>query len=296
MFKKIVFVGAPGVGKGTYAKLLCDKWSIPHVSVGDIVRREMKKLSSSKNKATMDSKSFDIVNSGGLLPDNIVISLLVEELLSLDLEKSKGHGFILDGFPRNVQQAEYLIKHSMIDTVVHIKLCEEIAVEKALGRKVCKICNHSFNTAHIVRDGYDMPAILPSDANSLCTRRIELDNYKRRNSGEVTEINSDFCISNLITRSDDKEDTLKSRFRSYELETLPVMEYFKSLVSTDISMETDVSSTIKKQTLLSESNGGVRMEEEFEGRNTMDHSFKVHEFEVKRGVKDIDLLENLIVH
>ncbi|PKA59427.1 putative adenylate kinase 1, chloroplastic [Apostasia shenzhenica] len=193
-----VFLGCPGVGKGTYASRLSQLLGVPHIATGDLVREE---LSSSDPLAR---QLADIVNQGQLVPDEIII-----ELLSKRLEKgvAKGEsGFILDGFPRTIRQAEILDGVTDIDLVVNLKLREEVLLEKCIGRRICSQCGKNFNVASIKmkgengRPGISMAPLLPPVQ----------------------------CASKLISRADDTEEVVKERLRVYHELSQPVEGYYRS--------------------------------------------------------------------
>jgi len=298
MLKKIIFIGAPGVGKGTYAKLLCKKYNIPHISIGDIIRNEIK---SNKNEDILQ-----FINNGQLLPDEIIFNLLEKQmkyLVSKQIQtqntntntsenNSNGNGnskngFILDGFPRNVNQAKYLIKYNLIDTVVHITLNQDIAIQKVLGRRTCDVCKHSFNIAHIVNSEYDMPSILPTYKDHKCTSYDRLTNT---------------CHSKFIKRTDDNEKTLESRLHCYNVETYPIMKYFNDMCNKSSNFNSDVNSGSDSDTDNSvfdhNNNSNANNTHNNTDNNdihTESHHFNVIHFDVKKGLKEIDTLETLII-
>ncbi|PIA38727.1 hypothetical protein AQUCO_02700141v1 [Aquilegia coerulea] len=193
-----IFLGSPGVGKGTYASRLSKLLDVPHIATGDLVREE---LSSS---GPLSQQLKEIVNQGKLVSDEIIISLLSKRLEAGD---AKGEsGFILDGFPRTIKQAEILEGVTDIDLVVNLKLREDVLVEKCLGRRVCSECNKNFNVACINIEakngipGVYMAPLLPPAG----------------------------CASKLITRSDDTEEVIKERLRIYNDMCHPVEEFYSS--------------------------------------------------------------------
>lgn len=193
-----VFLGCPGVGKGTYASRLSQLLGVPHIATGDLVREE---LSSS---GPLASQLAEIVNQGELVSDGIIIDLLSKRL---EAGEAKGEpGFILDGFPRTVRQAEILEGVTEIELVVNLKLREEALLAKCLGRRICSECGGNYNIACIdIKDedgspGLYMAPLLPPPQ----------------------------CESKLITRSDDTEEVVKTRLRIYEEMTRPVEEFYRS--------------------------------------------------------------------
>ncbi|KAK6152423.1 hypothetical protein DH2020_015058 [Rehmannia glutinosa] len=193
-----VFLGCPGVGKGTYASRLSALLGVPHIATGDLVREE---LSSS---GSMSKQLADIVNQGKLVSDEIIINLLSKRL---EVGEEKGEsGFILDGFPRTVRQAEILNDVTDIDLVVNLKLPENVLLEKCLGRRICSQCGKNFNVASINVKGENgnrdisMAPLLPPSQ----------------------------CVSKLITRSDDTETIVKERLRIYNEKSQPVEDFYRA--------------------------------------------------------------------
>ncbi|KAI0510143.1 hypothetical protein KFK09_010743 [Dendrobium nobile] len=193
-----VFLGCPGVGKGTYASRLSQFLGVPHIATGDLVRKEL------SSAGPLAGQLEEIVNKGKLLPDEVIIDLLSKRLES---GGAKGEsGFILDGFPRTIRQAEILEGVMDIDLVVNLKLREEVLIEKCLGRRVCNECGKNFNVASINlkgengRPGISMAPLPPPPQ----------------------------CASKLITRADDTEDVVKERLRVYHELSEPVEEFYRS--------------------------------------------------------------------
>ncbi|XP_010554558.1 PREDICTED: probable adenylate kinase 6, chloroplastic [Tarenaya hassleriana] len=193
-----VFLGCPGVGKGTYSSRLSSLLGVPHIATGDLVRDE---LSSS---GPLSAQLKELVNHGKLVPDEIIINLLSNRL-EAGKEKSES-GFILDGFPRTVRQAEILEGVTDIDLVINLKLREEALLAKCLGRRICSECGANYNVACInIKGEADsprmyMPPLLPPPN----------------------------CESKLITRADDTEDVVKERLRIYNEMTRPVEEFYRT--------------------------------------------------------------------
>lgn len=192
-----VFLGCPGVGKGTYASRLSTLLGVPHIATGDLVREE---LSSS---GALSSQLAEIVNQGKLVSDEIIIRLLSKRL---EAGEAKGEtGFILDGFPRTIRQAEILDDVTDIDLVVNLKLPENVLLEKCLGRRICSECGKNFNVANINvqgengRPGISMAPLPPPPQ----------------------------CASKLITRSDDTEAVVKERLRVYNEKSQPLEEFYR---------------------------------------------------------------------
>ncbi|EXB84825.1 putative adenylate kinase 1 [Morus notabilis] len=193
-----VFLGCPGVGKGTYASRLCNLLGVPHIATGDLVREEL------ASSGPLSRQLSEIVNQGKLVSDEIIISLLSKRL---EAGEANGEsGFILDGFPRTIKQAEILVEVIDIDMVLNLKLREDVLLEKCLGRRICGQCGKNFNVASINvkgedgRPGMSMAPLLPPPD----------------------------CMSKLITRSDDTEEVVKERFRVYYEKSQPVEEFYRS--------------------------------------------------------------------
>ncbi|KAK1322472.1 hypothetical protein QJS10_CPA03g02514 [Acorus calamus] len=192
-----VFLGCPGVGKGTYASRLSHLLGVPHIATGDLVREE---LSSS---GPLSEQLAGIVNQGKLVSDEIIISLLSKRI---ENGEAKGEsGFILDGFPRTIRQSEILEGVTDIDLVINLKLREDILIEKCLGRRMCSQCGGNFNVASIDIKGENgkppicMAPLLPPPN----------------------------CTSKLITRADDTEEVVKERLRIYNDMSQPVEEFYR---------------------------------------------------------------------
>ncbi|KAI3721547.1 hypothetical protein L2E82_32563 [Cichorium intybus] len=192
-----VFLGCPGVGKGTYASRLSTLLGVPHIATGDLVREE---LSSS---GPLSHQLEEVVNQGKLVSDEIIFNLLSKRL---EAGESKGEtGFILDGFPRTIRQAEIIDEVTEIDLVVNLKLREDVLIEKCLGRRICSECGKGFNLASInakAEDGQPeiiMAALLPPPQ----------------------------CSSKLITRADDTEPVVRERLRVYKEQSQPVEDYYR---------------------------------------------------------------------
>ncbi|KAF5790223.1 putative adenylate kinase [Helianthus annuus] len=192
-----VFLGCPGVGKGTYASRLSKLLGVPHIATGDLVRDEL------NSKGPLSEQLSEIVNQGKLVSDNLIINLLSKRLEAGD---AKGEsGFILDGFPRTIRQAEILEGVTNIDLVINLKLREEALLAKCLGRRTCSQCGGNYNVACIdikadnEKPAMYMPPLLPPS----------------------------HCASKLITRSDDTEEVVKERLRIYNEKSRPVEEFYR---------------------------------------------------------------------
>lgn len=181
---KLILLGAPGAGKGTQAELICERLSIPTISTGNIIREAM------KNGTEMGKQAKAFVDAGNLVPDEVVIGIIKERLAEKDCE----NGFILDGFPRTIPQAEALDKMGTeIDTVLSIEVADEKIVKRMSGRRVCEKCGASYH--------------------------IE---YKKPS----TEGICDACGGNLVCRKDDAPETVLDRLNVYHQQTEPLKGYY----------------------------------------------------------------------
>jgi len=183
-------LGAPGAGKGTQAKLIADKYQIPHISTGDIFRANIK----DGTELGMKAKSY--MDAGGLVPDELVIDLVVDRLTWEDAK----NGYVLDGFPRTIPQAEALTKAlaekgEKIDAAIDIDVPDENIINRMGGRRACVACGATY---HIVN--------IPPKVEGKC----------------------DKCGADLILRDDDKPETVKNRLEVYHEQTQPLIDYYKA--------------------------------------------------------------------
>jgi len=193
----IIFLGAPGAGKGTQAENVGEKLNIPGISTGAILREAV----NTRTPAGIKAKEY--MDKGGLVPDDIVIDILKERLKKPDCE----NGYILDGFPRTVPQAEYLEKTGIaIDLVIEIFVPDDKIIERLSGRRVCPLCGASY---HIVYN--------PSHRDPICGR----------------------CEARLIIRNDDRPEVVLSRLETYRRETAPLKDFYekKGLLKTVVGQE-----------------------------------------------------------
>ena len=182
---KIIMLGAPGAGKGTQAKKIAAKYGIPHVSTGDIFRANIK----GGTELGMKAKSY--MDQGQLVPDDVTIGMLLDRIAEADCE----NGYVLDGFPRTIPQAEALDASGVvIDRVIDIEVPDEKIVTRMSGRRVCEKCGSSY---HLL---YKKPAV-----EGVCTN----------------------CGGTLVQRKDDHPDTVKDRLRVYHEQTEPLKEYYE---------------------------------------------------------------------
>ena len=179
--KNIILLGAPGAGKGTQAAMIAETFNVPHISTGDILRRNM------KEGTPLGLKAKAFVESGGLVPDEVVIGLVKDRLEQDDCK----NGYILDGFPRTIAQAEELDKVAKIDMAINIDVPFEVIVERLGGRRVC-VCGETYHVSML-------------GGKTACER----------------------CGKELFIRDDDKPETVKNRLRVYQEQTEPLIEYYR---------------------------------------------------------------------
>ena len=178
---KLVFLGAPGSGKGTHAAVLSQHLGIPHVSTGDIFRKNL------KEGTPIGLKVKEIMAAGLLVPDELTIEIVKQRLAESDCS----NGFILDGFPRSVAQAEALDSFENVDMVVNLQVDRDEVVRRLSGRRFCPDCNGTFHVSSIGN-------------TDVCPN----------------------CHGKLIIRSDDREETVKQRLKVYDETTYPLIDYY----------------------------------------------------------------------
>jgi adenylate kinase len=193
----ILMLGAPGVGKGTYAKMLSKDLKIPELSAGEYLR---KAIHNNNDNNPHYKEIAEKINKGELIDDDYMFNI-VKQLLQTDEYKN---GAILDGFPRNANQCVLVESFRKFDLVLNIQLNEEVLVKKLLGRRVCKCCGKGYNVCEIKENGYDMEPLLPKNNKDKC----------------------DDCNGDLYIREDDKEDIIKKRLDIYNKKTHVLEEYF----------------------------------------------------------------------
>ena len=186
---RTILLGPPGAGKGTQAAKIVEKYHIPHISTGDIFRENI------KNGTELGKKAQEYMNRGELVPDDLVIEIATTRLLADDCAE----GFLLDGFPRTVYQAEkldeFLAAHgSKIDKVLDIAVEKEELMVRLTGRRVCKACGASYHVVNI-----------PPKKEVIC----------------------DVCGGPLVQRADDNAETVANRIEVYEAQTMPLIEYYE---------------------------------------------------------------------
>lgn len=185
---KIIMLGAPGAGKGTQAKMLADKYGYPHISTGDIFRANI------KNGTELGKKAKEYMDQGLLVPDELVCDLVVDRVKQDDCKE----GYILDGFPRTIPQAESLDAAleaigEKIDFAVNVEVPDENIVKRMSGRRACVACGATYHIVHI-----------PTKVEGICDR----------------------CGSELILRDDDKPETVTKRLNVYHEQTQPLIDYY----------------------------------------------------------------------
>ncbi|MEG0812516.1 MAG: adenylate kinase [Clostridium sp.] len=195
---KIIMLGAPGAGKGTQAKKIAEKYQIPHISTGDIFRANIKK----GTELGMKAKAF--MDQGLLVPDEVTIGMLLDRIHMADCE----NGYVLDGFPRTIPQAESLTKAlseigEKIDYAIDVDVPDENIINRMSGRRACPTCGATY---HML--------FAPPKKAGIC----------------------DVCGSTLVLRDDDKPETVQKRLSVYHEQTQPLIAYYKKagvLVSVD---------------------------------------------------------------
>ena len=186
---RTVLLGPPGAGKGTQATRIVEKYNVPHISTGDIFRENI------KNGTELGKKAQEYMNKGELVPDDLVIEIATTRLLADDCKE----GFLLDGFPRTVYQAEkldeFLKAHGLeLDVVIDIEVGKDELITRLTGRRVCKSCGASFHVVNI-----------PPKQEGIC----------------------DNCGAELVQRADDNEETASNRIEVYNRETKPLIDYYE---------------------------------------------------------------------
>lgn len=186
---RLVLLGPPGVGKGTQASAMVEKYNIPHISTGDIFRANI------KQGTDLGKKAKEYMDKGHLVPDDVVVSIVKDRLSEEDCKE----GFLLDGFPRNISQAEILDEELSemgieLDKVVNIYADKEILVERVVGRRICKTCGKGYH--------------------------IKFNPPKKENVCDVDG-------GELFQREDDTKETVSTRIEVYEEQTQPLIDYYE---------------------------------------------------------------------
>ncbi len=186
---KIIMLGAPGAGKGTQAKMIADKYSIPHISTGDIFRANI------KNNTELGKKAKTYMDQGLLVPDELVVDLIMDRFKEADC----ANGYVLDGFPRTIPQAEALDNAlnavgEKVDYAINVEVPDANIVTRMSGRRACVGCGATY---HIVYN--------PARTENICDR----------------------CGKELILRDDDKPETVQKRLAVYHEQTQPLISYYE---------------------------------------------------------------------
>lgn len=185
---RIILLGPPGAGKGTQAAGIVEKYNIPHISTGDIFRKNI------KEGTELGKKAKGFIDQGLLVPDELTVGLVTDRISQPDCK----NGFMLDGFPRNVAQAQHLDKYLKevgisLDKVVNIEVDKDILVGRAVGRRICKSCGATYHVE-----------FNPPKVDGVC----------------------DVCGGELYQRADDNEETVSKRIQVYLDETKPLVNYY----------------------------------------------------------------------
>ena len=206
---KLIFLGPPGAGKGTLADKAVDLLKLPHISTGAIFRAAI------AAQSPLGLKVKAIIDAGKLVDDELTIELVKERLAQDDTQQ----GYILDGFPRTIPQAESLAGFSAVDKVVNFEIPDSLILERLGGRRVCRKCGHNFHAV------FDKP-----NKEGIC----------------------DHCGGEIYIRDDDKEEAIQKRLEVYRAQTAPLIDFYRSrdlLVDVDASPKVDVVVENFKQAL-----------------------------------------------
>ena len=187
---KIIMLGAPGAGKGTQAKMIAEKYAIPHISTGDIFRANI------KNGTDLGKEAKKYMDQGMLVPDELTVKLLLDRVAKDDCS----NGYVLDGFPRTIPQAEVLDEAltklgDAIDYAINVDVPDENIVKRMSGRRACLSCGATYHVEHI-----------PPKKEGVC----------------------DTCGQELVLRDDDKPETVQKRLSVYHEQTQPLIDYYKA--------------------------------------------------------------------
>ena len=185
---KIIMLGAPGAGKGTQAKMIAEKFDIPHISTGDIFRANI------KNGTELGKKAKEYMDKGQLVPDELTVEILLDRVAADDCK----NGYVLDGFPRTIPQADVLDKEltklgDKVDFAINVDVPDENIVRRMSGRRACLKCGATYHIEHI-----------PPKQEGIC----------------------DKCGSELVQRDDDKPETVQKRLSVYHEQTQPLIDYY----------------------------------------------------------------------
>ena len=185
---KIVMLGAPGAGKGTQANMIAEKYNIPHISTGDIFRANI------KNGTELGKEAKGYMDKGQLVPDELTVKLLLDRVAQADCK----NGYVLDGFPRTIPQAEVLDSEltkngEKLDYAIDVDVPDENIIHRMGGRRACLKCGATYHVEYV-----------PPKKEGIC----------------------DVCGSELVLRDDDKPETVKNRLKVYHDQTQPLIEYY----------------------------------------------------------------------
>lgn len=206
---RLILLGCPGAGKGTQAKFITEKYGIPQISTGDILR------SAIRGGSELGAKVKEIVESGKLVPDEVVIQLVENRLEQDDCEK----GFLLDGFPRTVAQAEALAKITPVDIVIDIDVPEEVIIKRLSGRRI----------------------------HPASGRVYHVDSQPPKEAGK-----DDQTGEPLIQRPDDEEETVRKRLTVYQIQTSPLRQFYRTLADNNKTTYHEVDGTRPMQEITSD--------------------------------------------
>lgn len=186
---RIILLGPPGAGKGTQAKALAKELNLVHISTGDLLRQNVSK------KTELGRQAQDFMNKGALVPDELVTQMLLQRIDEADVQD----GFILDGYPRTINQAEALDimlreRKVRIDSVFYLDTSEKVVIQRLSGRRVCSKCGANFHLTN-----------MPPKVDMIC----------------------DYCANKLYQRSDDQEETIKKRLEVYKKESASLIQYYE---------------------------------------------------------------------
>lgn len=187
---KIIMLGAPGAGKGTQAKMIAEKYSVPHISTGDIFRANIK----NGTELGMEAKKY--MDQGLLVPDELTVKILLDRVANEDCK----NGYVLDGFPRTIPQAKVLDQAlaelgDHIDYAINVEVPDENIIKRMSGRRACLTCGATYHIEHV-----------PPKAEGVC----------------------DACGNELVLRDDDQPETVKNRLEVYHKQTQPLIDFYNT--------------------------------------------------------------------
>lgn len=187
---RLILLGPPGAGKGTHAKILSEKFDLPWLATGDILRREI------RGQTVLGRRAKDIIEHGSLVPDDLVNEMMLDQIERIGFKS----GFILDGYPRTLGQAEALDRFlkghaTQIDAVLNFATTEKVIIDRLSGRRVCPKCGNNYHLRNI-----------PPKKEGVCDR----------------------CNEKLVQRKDDEPETIRHRLQMYDKETRPLIDYYSA--------------------------------------------------------------------